>query len=84
MYQCGTPASSSMSSFILLFFQFQGTLEFIQPDSKFHVQKPGHGINATVIDYDIFGHGGMIFWLSSSLFFFIVSNIVHFVDIYFK
>lgn len=58
-------------SYVLLYI-FQGTLEFTNPDPKFHVQKPGQGINVTAIDYDIFGHGGMIFWLTSSLFFFVV------------
>lgn len=60
----------------LIYSGTQGTLEFIQPDSKFHVQIPGQGINGTVVDYDIFGHGGMIFWLSSSLFFFIVYSCI--------
>lgn len=56
----------------LIYSTTQGTLEFTNPDPKFHVQKPGQGINVTAIDYDIFGHGGMIFWLTSSLFFFAV------------
>lgn len=60
----------------LIYSSTQGTLEFLQPDPKFHVQKPGQGINATSVDYDIFGHGGMIFWLSSSLFFFVVYSCI--------
>lgn len=47
----------------------QGTLEFIYPDPQFHVSKD---TNSTVQDFDIFGHGGMIFWLTSSLFFFLI------------
>lgn len=41
----------------------QGTLEILHPDEKFHV----HGEN-----YDIFAHGGMIFWFASSIFFFVI------------
>lgn len=50
----------------------QGTLEFEYPDPQFHVQK---GSNETYQDFDIFAHGGMIFWLTSSLVFFLVSLI---------
>lgn len=61
------------TTFIALVYSFtQGSLEFTQPDPKFRVSKPGQGVNATTIDYDIFGHGGMIFWLSSSLCFFVI------------
>ncbi|XP_046570494.1 transmembrane protein adipocyte-associated 1 homolog isoform X1 [Haliotis rubra] len=50
----------------------QGTLEFVRPDPKFHVES---GANATE-NFDIFAHGGMIFWFSSSLFFSIVYSVI--------
>ena len=48
----------------------KGTLEFLQHDPRFHVNQPSH-------DYDIFGHGGMIFWFASSIFFFMVSFLLY-------
>lgn len=56
------------SCIALLYSSTQGTLEFMYPDPNFQVQKSA---NSTIQDFDIFGHGGMIFWLSSSLFFFV-------------
>ncbi|WAR26936.1 TPRA1-like protein [Mya arenaria] len=52
---------------VTFFFAFiyscvQGGLEFGYPDPKFHVNSK---------NYDIFAHGGMIFWMTSSIFFFI-------------
>ena len=44
----------------------QGVLEFIYPDLRFHVKYPDR-------EYDIFGHGGMVFWFVSSIFFSLVS-----------
>ncbi|XP_041350021.1 transmembrane protein adipocyte-associated 1 homolog [Gigantopelta aegis] len=49
----------------------QGTLEFKFPDSNFHMRRDN-----TTDDFDIFAHGGMIFWLSSSLFFFLVYSVI--------
>lgn len=62
----------------LIYSVTQGTLEFTQPDPKFHVQKNtgSKGSNTTLVDYDIFGHGGMIFWLTSSLCFFMVYTVI--------
>lgn len=51
----------------------QGTLEFEYPDPQFHVKK---GSNETYQDFDIFAHGGMIFWLTSSLVFFLVYTVI--------
>lgn len=51
----------------------QGTLEFEYPDPQFHIQK---GSNETYQDFDIFAHGGMIFWLTSSLVFFLVYTVI--------
>ena len=45
----------------------QGILEFMFPDDHYHVILPGE-------EYDIFGHGGMLFWFASSIFFFVVSS----------
>ena len=49
----------------------QGTLEFEYPDPRFHVEK---GSNETYQNFDIFAHGGMIFLITSSLVFFLVSD----------
>ena len=45
----------------------QGALEFMYPDDRFHIIHDDR-------EYDIFGHGGMLFWFFSSVFFFVVSN----------
>ncbi|KAK2152448.1 hypothetical protein LSH36_328g01050 [Paralvinella palmiformis] len=42
----------------------QGVLEFIYPNDKFHVKHDGR-------EYNIFGHGGMLFWFISSVLFFV-------------
>ncbi|KAK3102018.1 hypothetical protein FSP39_008159 [Pinctada imbricata] len=52
----------------------QGTLEFEYPDPQFHVKKSS--ANDTDLNFDIFGHGGMIFWLTSSLFFFAAYSVI--------
>ncbi|XP_048741572.1 transmembrane protein adipocyte-associated 1-like [Ostrea edulis] len=57
----------------LLYSCTQGTLEFEYPDPQFHVEK---GINQTYQNFDIFAHGGMIFWITSSLIFFVVYIII--------
>ncbi|ESO89855.1 hypothetical protein LOTGIDRAFT_124095, partial [Lottia gigantea] len=63
-----------VTSFIALAYSStQGTLEFIHPDPKFRIQSPTNGTD----NYDIFAHGGMIFWFSSSLFFFVVYSIIY-------
>lgn len=41
----------------------QGVLELVKPDPNFHVDSK---------DYDLFGHGGSLFWLISSVFFTVV------------
>lgn len=51
----------------------QGSLEFSYPDPKFHVEKGKIDTN-----FDIFAHGGMIFWMTSSAFFFLVYSLVYF------
>ncbi|XP_062602144.1 transmembrane protein adipocyte-associated 1 homolog [Saccostrea cucullata] len=51
----------------------QGTLEFEYPDPQFHVEK---GSNETYQNFDIFAHGGMIFWITSSLVFFVVYTVI--------
>ncbi|XP_063830627.1 transmembrane protein adipocyte-associated 1 homolog isoform X1 [Ostrinia nubilalis] len=38
----------------------QGTLEIVMPDDMFHIDNR---------DYNLFGHGGMLFWFTSSLVF---------------
>ena len=37
------------------------------PDDRFHIIHDDR-------EYDIFGHGGMLFWFASSVFFFVVSD----------
>lgn len=44
----------------LAFSVSQGALEFVSPDESFHVHTK---------DYDLFGHGGMMFWFVSSIVF---------------
>lgn len=51
---------------------FQGVLEFKYPDTKFHII-----VDEGDREYDLFAHGGMLFWFASSIFFFVVSNKVH-------
>ncbi|ELU09696.1 hypothetical protein CAPTEDRAFT_179108 [Capitella teleta] len=53
----------------LLYSTTQGVLEFMYPDDRFHV---AHGDR----EYDIFGHGGMVFWFISSIFFFLVYSLI--------
>ena len=48
----------------------QAVLEFMYPDERFHVRNDDR-------EYDIFGHGGMLFLFTSSVFFFVVSQIIH-------
>ncbi|CAH1784240.1 unnamed protein product [Owenia fusiformis] len=59
-----------VTSFVALAYSFtQGALEFTTHQHVFHVSANG--------EYDIFGHGGMLFWLISSICFFIIySSIV--------
>lgn len=45
----------------------QGTLEIVMPDDIFHIDTR---------DFDLFGHGGMIFWFSSSLAFAMIYFII--------
>lgn len=53
------------TSFIALAFTItQGTLELILPDDTFHIPSR---------NFYVFGHGGMMFWLCSSLVFTMVS-----------
>ena len=47
----------------LVFSISQGALEFVSPDESFHVLEK---------DYDLFGHGGMMFWFVSSIVFTLV------------
>ena len=59
-----------------MFLMLQGILEFMYPDDRFHVSNDDR-------EYDIFGHGGMLFLFTSSIFFFVVSSpviIVNLVD----
>jgi len=52
------------TSFISLAFTItQGVLEMVSPDEIFHVNSK---------DYDLFGHGGMLFWFVSSVVFTVV------------
>ena len=52
------------TSFISLAFTVtQGVLEMVSPDEIFHVNSK---------DYDLFGHGGMLFWFVSSVVFTVV------------
>ena len=46
---------------------WQGVLEFIYPDDRFHISSDSG-------DFDMFGHGGMMFWFCSSIFFCVVST----------
>ena len=55
---------------INLIFMLQAVLEFMYPDERFHVRNDDR-------EYDIFGHGGMLFLFTSSVFFFVVSQIIH-------
>lgn len=45
----------------------QGTLEIVMPDDIFHIDTR---------DYDLFGHGGMMFWFTSSLVFALIYFII--------
>ena len=45
----------------------QGVLEFLYPDDRFHVSSEDGDD-----DFDMFGHGGMLFWFISSIFFALV------------
>lgn len=49
----------------LLYSVTQGTLEFVKPEQILPNQ-----------NYDVFGHGGMVFWMSSSAFFFIIYTLI--------
>ena len=52
-------------------FAMQGALEFTRGHSEhFHIKHEGR-------EYDIFGHGGMMFWFISSVLFFLVSMTSH-------
>ncbi|XP_064604715.1 transmembrane protein adipocyte-associated 1 homolog [Liolophura sinensis] len=59
------------SCIALLYSIIQGTLEFLYPDQRFHVDK-----KSTSENFDIFAHGGMIFWFTSSLIFFVVYSVI--------
>lgn len=54
----------------LLYSCTQGTLEFLQPDPKFNISKSFEE------NFDIFAHGGMIFWITSSACFFLVYSTI--------
>lgn len=45
----------------------QGALEFVSPDESFHV---------IAKDYDLFGHGGMMFWFISSIVFTLIYSTI--------
>ncbi|XP_026494398.1 transmembrane protein adipocyte-associated 1 homolog isoform X1 [Vanessa tameamea] len=51
----------------LAFTVTQGTLEIIMPNDMFHIDTR---------DYDLFGHGGMLFWFTSSLVFAIIYFVI--------
>lgn len=51
----------------LAFTVTQGTLEIIMPNDMFHID---------IGDYDLFGHGGMLFWFTSSLVFAVIYFII--------
>lgn len=51
----------------LAFTLTQGTLEIVMPDDMFHI---------VARDYDLFGHGGMMFWFISSVVFAIIYFII--------
>lgn len=51
-------------SISLVFSISQGALEFVSPDESFHIMSK---------DYDLFAHGGMMFWFVSSIVFAVVS-----------
>lgn len=52
------------TSFLSLAFTItQGTLEIMMPDDAFHIETR---------DFDLFGHGGMLFWFTSSLVFAVI------------
>ncbi|CAH2215958.1 jg23319, partial [Pararge aegeria aegeria] len=56
------------TSFISLAFTVtQGTLEFIMPNDMFHIDTR---------EYDLFGHGGMLFWFTSSLVFAVIYFVI--------
>ena len=43
----------------------QGVLEMVSPDKHFHIESK---------DYNLFGHGGMLFWFTSSIVFSLVRH----------
>lgn len=48
------------ASFLTGFCSLQGVLEFVMPDRKFFVPDK---------NFELFGHGGMLFWFVSSVVF---------------
>ncbi|XP_074645695.1 transmembrane protein adipocyte-associated 1 homolog [Tubulanus polymorphus] len=52
----------------LIYSVAQGTLEFVKKDNR-RISSPSH-------NFDIFGHGGMIFFCASSSFFFIIYFVI--------
>ncbi|KAK3612034.1 hypothetical protein CHS0354_021712 [Potamilus streckersoni] len=57
------------STIALLYSSTQGILEFLHPDKKFYVKNK-------YMNFNIFAHGGMIFWTASSAFFFVVYSVI--------
>lgn len=51
------------STISLIYSGTQGALEFVKPDDSFHIDAK---------NYDLFGHGGMLFWFISSVCFSVV------------
>ncbi|KAI0223900.1 hypothetical protein LSAT2_025012 [Lamellibrachia satsuma] len=56
-------------SVALIYSSTQAVLEFMYPDDRFHVSN-------TDREYDIFGHGGMLFLFISSIFFFVIYLVI--------
>ncbi|GAB1601299.1 transmembrane protein adipocyte-associated 1 homolog [Argonauta hians] len=59
------------SAIALCYSTTQGALEFYPPKDTIFKHN-----NITQRDYDLFGHGGMEFWFTSSMFFFLVYTVI--------
>ncbi|XP_029643012.1 transmembrane protein adipocyte-associated 1 homolog [Octopus sinensis] len=59
------------SAIALCYSTTQGVLEFYPPKDTIFKHN-----NITQRDYDLFGHGGMEFWFTSSMFFFLVYTVI--------
>ncbi|XP_014664671.1 PREDICTED: transmembrane protein adipocyte-associated 1 homolog [Priapulus caudatus] len=55
------------STISLIYSGTQGALEFVNPDDSFHIDAK---------NYDLFGHGGMLFWFISSIFFSVIYSVI--------